>query len=182
MRSALEDRRNRGSRLQNRGLAREAQGLSVGPDKRRVIGAHPSRGTRVPMMQAANLRNRDDLAKRRALHVTRRRRVAIQRQMCPGIVIVGEVVRKDAVTDCLNTATCCRSARFSKAAARPMMNALRKRKMDWTMPMVCRSRRCEMGNPTGMHQDEQTVGRTVSSRSPQNPRLRIFPGLENPLS
>ncbi len=86
-------------------------------------------------------------------------------------------------TDCLNTATCRRSARFSTAAAaRPMRNALRKRKMDWTMPMVSCSRRCEMGNPTGMHQDEQTVGRAVSSRSPRNPPLRIFPGLKHPLS
>jgi len=33
------------------------------------------------------------------------------------------------LTDCLNTATCCRRARFSTAAAtRPMMNALRNRK------------------------------------------------------
>ncbi len=36
------------------------------------------------------------------------------------------------LTDCLNMATCCLSARFSTAvAARPTMNALRKRKMDW---------------------------------------------------
>ncbi len=29
---------------------------------------------------------------------------------------------------------------------------------------------------------EQTLGRAVSSRSPQNLQLRIFPGLKNPLS
>jgi hypothetical protein len=50
------------------------------------------------------------------------------------------------------------------------------------MPMACRSRRCEPGNPTGMHQDEQTVGRVVSSGSPQNPQLRIFTALGKPLS
>ena len=55
------------------------------------------------------------------------------------------------LTDCLKTATCCRSARFSKAAAaRPMIIALTNRKVDWTMPMVCRSSRTrQIGNPTG---------------------------------
>ena len=91
VRCAPDDHSNRGSKLHNCDLACWAQGLSVGPDKRRVIGAHPSRGTRVPMMQAANLRNRDDLALRRRFHLTWCRRVAIQRQMWPGIVIVGEV-------------------------------------------------------------------------------------------
>jgi hypothetical protein len=87
------------------------------------------------------------------------------------------------LTDCFKTATCCRRARFSKAAAVwPMRNALRKRKMDWMMPMVCRSRVCEMGHPTGMCEDEQTAGRVVLSRPPQNPQLRIFPGWKNPLS
>ena len=90
------------------------------------------------LMQAANLRNRDGLAQRRCLHVTRRRRVAIQRQMWAGAVIVPQVGQfgqsRDSntqkmrsrgrsfarLTDCLNTATCCRSARFSMAvAARP---------------------------------------------------------------
>ncbi len=42
--------------------------------------------------------------------------------------------------DHLKTATCCRSARFSAAAARPMMNARTKKKVGWTMPIVCRSR------------------------------------------
>ena len=83
----------------------------------------------------------------------------------------------------LNTATCCRNAKFSMAtAARPMMNAPRKRKRDWMMPIVCRSRGGEMGNPTGTLQDGQTLGRAVSSRSSQNPQHRIFLGLTNPSS
>ena len=43
-----------------------------------LIGAFEA-ATRVPMMQAANLRNRDDLALRRWFHLTWCRRVAIQR-------------------------------------------------------------------------------------------------------
>ncbi len=51
----------------------------------------------VPMMQAAGLRNRDDLAQRRRLHFTWFRRVAIQGQVAAGVVIVVEVIREDAV-------------------------------------------------------------------------------------
>ena len=87
------------------------------------------------------------------------------------------------LTDCLNTATCCRSARFSMAvAARPRMNARRKRKMAWMMPMPCRSRSCQISNPTGMCQREQTVGNAISPPPPQNPQIRIFPGFWNRLS
>ena len=64
-------------------------------------------------------------------------------------------------------ATTCRSARFSMAAATPpMMNALTNRMVVWVIARVCRSRRCRMGNPTGMRQDEQTVGRVSFSRPP----------------
>ena len=112
MRCATDDRCNVGSKLQNRSLLPWTRGLSEGRDKRGWIWAHPSRGTRVPMMQAAELWAGNNLALGRRL----------------------------------STAT----------VARPTMNALRNRKIDWTMPMVCRSfPTCQMGNPTGMRQDEQ---------------------------
>jgi len=123
-------------------------------------------------------RNRDDLALRRRFHLTWCRRVAIANEKTGCFSVRESTTQKTRsrqrsfgrLTDCLNTATCCRRVRFSTAAsARPMMNALTNRTMAWMMPTVCRSRRCEMGNPTGMHQDGQTVGRAVSSRSPQNP-------------
>ena len=56
-----------------------------------------SRGTCVAMMQSANLRDRDDPASRRRLHHTRRGRVAIQRQMATGVVIVVKVFGEDTV-------------------------------------------------------------------------------------
>ena len=43
-------------------------------------------------MQSADLPNGDDLALRRRLHLTWRWRVAIQRKMAPGIVVVVEVL------------------------------------------------------------------------------------------
>ena len=53
--------------------------------------------------------------------------------------------------------------------------------MDWMMPMVCRSAVAKWAILLDAS-DEQTVGRAVSARSPQTPQLRIFAGLENPLS
>ena len=49
------------------------------------------------MMQTANLRNRNDLALRRRLHVTGCWRIPIQREMCSGIVIIVKAFPKDAV-------------------------------------------------------------------------------------
>ncbi len=48
-------------------------------------------------MQSADLPKGDDLALRRRLHLAWRRRVAVQRQVRPGIVIVVEVIPKDSV-------------------------------------------------------------------------------------
>ena len=63
------------------------------------------------------------------------------------------------LTDCLNTATCCRSARISiAAAARPRMNALRNTTIDGKMPMIRCSRTRQRGNRTGMGQPGQTAG------------------------
>ncbi len=49
------------------------------------------------MVQPANLRGRNDLAFGRRLNATWDRRVAIQRKMTSGIVIVVEVLGQDAV-------------------------------------------------------------------------------------
>ena len=82
------------------------------------------------------------------------------------------------LTECLKTATCCRSARFSKAApARPRTNALRKKKMDWRMPTISCS--LQMGHPTGRRQHQQRVAGSTLPRQPQSPQLRISPGFKN---
>ena len=86
------------------------------------------------------------------------------------------------LTDWQQAATCCRSARFSAAAARPRMNALRNRKMDRTMPMIRCSGTRQMGNRSGMSQPRQTAGDAISPCPPQNPQFWIFPTLKNRLS
>ena len=59
--------------------------------------AHSSRGTRVTVMQAADLREGNNVAFRRRFGAPRCRRIAVQRQMRPGSVIIIEVVREYAV-------------------------------------------------------------------------------------
>ena len=71
--------------------------MEVARNGQAMLRATSSSTPRVPMMQAGNLRNRDDLAQRRCLHVTRRRRVAIQGQMRPGIVIILKIPGQDSV-------------------------------------------------------------------------------------
>jgi len=66
-------------------------------EPRRDSGSTSGSTSRVAMMQAANLRNRDDFAKRRRLDLTRRRRVAIERQVRPDLVIIAEVISKDSL-------------------------------------------------------------------------------------
>ena len=66
-------------------------------EPRRDSGSTSGSTSRVAMMQAANLRNRDDVTKRRRLDITRRRRVAIERQMRPRLVIVAEVIGNDSL-------------------------------------------------------------------------------------
>ena len=138
------------------------------------------------MMQAANLRNRHDLAMRRRLHLTWCRRVAIQRQMWPGIVIVVKVVRNDAVkmpfvqhdhvVQTLSADAADDPFAIGILPGRPWCNwdFLKTHALD-TLGEIITVDVVAIAN-------EQTVGRTLSSRPPQNPQLRIFPRLKNPLS
>jgi hypothetical protein len=74
------------------------QGLSDRRDKRGWMWAHSSRGTpRVPMMQAADLRDGNNFPLVRRLDAPWHRRIAIQRQMCPGMVIILKILGQDSV-------------------------------------------------------------------------------------
>ena len=61
------------------------------------LGSTSRSAPRVAMVQAADLRNRNDFAKRWRLDITRRWRVSIQRKMTPGIMVVVKVLGQDSL-------------------------------------------------------------------------------------